>query len=335
MAFLEQERWREKKMTSKHTPEKVPVCLAMVTVDRKQRYVMQSVASIMYHLQRSNSANDVFFFLTSADAALESHPDAEYLHATTGVPYLRVPSKGFCAADRKLVNFYGRKAEVFAFAIDTCLGRLRDDGWVVLLEDDVVAAPGIGDKLHSLLLYQSNAFERVSLVKLFEPDEFSGWSFDNVGLLLGLALLGAVFMCAVFRIRCISGLLLCCALNALWLRATPLQVWSMLFRGSSAPTLQSGGIMHATQAIAIPIARNMSSTLRDVLCSYTANPAAEVNQDLIMLSWAGAAGAVLHATPSVFQHIGFSTSVRGPHQGWRLVDLTFGEEQMPFDRPER
>jgi hypothetical protein len=52
---------------------------------------------------------------------------------------VRTPATGFCTPGRARVNFSGRKAEMFAHAIATCRSRLAEDGWIILLEDDVLS----------------------------------------------------------------------------------------------------------------------------------------------------------------------------------------------------
>ncbi len=329
LAFLEQERWREGPRPAHLVLDRgfsVKLCLAMVTVERRQRYMLQAVASFLFHARDDLMSNQSLFFLVAGEAAQEPHADAEHLHATVGVPLLRVPTSGFCTAHRAGVNFYGRKAEVFAFAMENCRSRLAEDGWMILLEDDVVSSPNILSLSWNLL--KGNG---ASMVKLFEPDEFNGWGMENVSLLMESSLLVSLIICALARKRSLLVLAVCFMLNVVWLRALPLQVWAMLFRGSSIPVVRPGVVYHATQAVAVPIARNMSLTLQDTLCNHARLPDGQLNQDLIVMHWARVTGGAHHAAPSLFQHIGAMTSVKGPHQGWKLVDLTFGEEQMPLE----
>jgi hypothetical protein len=329
-AYLEQERWRQGPRPPHVAMDRgfpLKLCVAMVTVERRQRYVMQSVASLLFHARADAMSNESLFFLVAGEAALEPHPDAEHLHATLGIPLVRTPVSGFCTQDRARVNFYGRKAEVFAYAIDTCRSRLAEDGWIILLEDDVVSSRRIFSSSWNVL---KSAGQGVSLVKLFEPDQFRGWAWDNLWLLLRSASFLTLAVCGLSRKVSVLVFVVCFALNVVWLRALPLQVWALFLRTSAVPKLYDGAIRHATQAVAIPVAKNVSLSLQNKLCEST-RLRDEINQDLIMMHWAMGAGRPLHASPSVFQHIGAMTSVKGPHQGWKLVDLTFEEEEMPFE----
>jgi hypothetical protein len=69
----------------------------------------------------------------------------------------------------------------------------------------------------------------------------------------------------------------------------------------------------------------LTQSLVNDLCANVA----DLNQDLLIMGWAYKSGSTFHFSKSIFHHIGTSTSVRGAHFGWQLVDLAF-QEIMPL-----
>ena len=291
-------------------------CFAMVTLERPKRYVLSSVASLLYH---SGGRANIELFVDQH----EQNRDAELIFNWSGVPLKRVPPNGTCKVPAS--TFYARKAHVFAYAIQECQKSVHADGWVVLMEDDVISTVNVLSQLSRLLFNASDA----SMVKLFSPDAYEGWSYDNVSDQFRLTLLGALIMSLFHRKR--RGIILvflvsslCCFL---WIRMIPRQLWSVLLPRMSLPHLRNGALGHASQAVAVP--RRRSESLSQRLCHCASLTGLKENQDLLFHAWASRTGPLRTSVPSLFQHIGWSTSVKGRHQGWRLSDAAFGDEIFP------
>jgi hypothetical protein len=103
------------------------ICFAIVTVERKQRYVIQTVASLLFHALESDSSLRESSLVLLVAGFAESNKDAEFLTQAFKVPFLRVPKDGFCGHN-KTRSFYEHKSEVYAFAVQSCQDRLADNG---------------------------------------------------------------------------------------------------------------------------------------------------------------------------------------------------------------
>ncbi len=305
------------------------ICLAILTVNRPQKYLLQSMASLLY--QSSKSTADVRDQTVIAVVAgeEENNPDAEWLHRMTNIPFWKAPTK-ICGHDGAIQrSFYERKGEIFSFAVEMCKTRVAENGWIGLIEDDVISGPHVLDKLFQFL----DPLDDVSLVKGFEPDEFDGWSVDNVADQLLFPAVATLIVLPFLRppISSVGGymaVLLIWFSWFLWIRLIPRQLWSVLLLSVSPLHLVPGTINHATQAVFVP--KKHSASLQQSFCTESNG----INQDLVMMAWAKSHGPTFHFSKSIFQHIGTSTSVKGAHQGWRLTDLSFGMEDMPKITPE-
>jgi hypothetical protein len=299
------------------------------------------VASLLSHLRNSPLKTQVLLFGAEDD---ERTLDAEWIAWKTALPYLTVSQNGICNVSQK--SFYGKKAEIFAFATRKCRERLNANqtGWIVLLEDDVVASEWLGTKLAKVFTRAQQVEARV--MKLFSPDAYQGWGFSNVkellqySLLLSAVILLLVVLARKWRRRpfrrkkgWVLALIVLVSvgvflLSLAFVRIIPRQLWEVLLPYTGDFQLRRGTLGHASQAFAVR--GEEGQNLENFLCN-SARHGVNVNQDILFWQWTASYlnGHDYTCYPSIFQHIGFATPLKRPHAGWKLSDITFGTEFFP------